>query len=96
MNELVAKYSVVLRSDLPPREKELLNEFCGKIGSSDGDMLLHFRCTKIDLSRNFYIEMESFKPGDEFTHPVRVPHHYVFLISGDDSRQPIGFLATHP
>ena len=92
VSDLVPTYSVVLRSDLSTREKELLGQFCGKLVSSSGEALLHFQCTKIDLSHHFYIEMEAFRPGDEFTHPVRVPHHYVLLISGDETRPPVGFM----
>ena len=86
-------YSVVLRSDISARDRELLEHFCCKITSKTSDPLLHFLCTKIDLSHHYYIEMETFKPSDEHTHPLRVPHHYVFLISGAESRPPIGFLS---
>jgi len=92
MSELTQTYSVVLKADLPSRERELLEHLCCKITSSDGGVLLHFQCTKIDVSHHFYIQMETFKPGDKITHPVKIPHHYVFLISGDESRPPIGFL----
>ena len=50
-------------------------------------------CMTVNLSHHVYIEMESFKPGDTDTHPLRIPHHFVFLISGAESSSPIGFLA---
>jgi hypothetical protein len=64
MSSLVQQYSVVLRSDLPPRERNLLENTC-KITSDSGPDLLYFQCTEIDLSDPFYIEMQTFKPGDE-------------------------------
>jgi hypothetical protein len=87
-----AKFSVVLRSNIPPNELELLAHFCCTIVAKQGEVLVHFLCTEIDLSHPFYITMETFKPKAEFTHFVRIPHHYVFLISGSESRPfPIGF-----
>lgn len=94
MSTLPEQYSVVLRSDLPQRERELLEQVCGKIVGGSGHDLLHFRCTSINLAHGFYIEMETFKPGDTQTHPVRVPHHLVFLISGSDNKASIGFTSN--
>jgi hypothetical protein len=86
------KYSVVLRSDIPALEAELLRQFCCRITNGQGQSLLHFLCTEIDLSHPFFVGMETFKPGAETTHPVRIPHHYVFLISGAEwASPPIGF-----
>ncbi|MDF2435261.1 MAG: hypothetical protein JWP44_4892 [Mucilaginibacter sp.] len=93
MATLSPTYSVVLRSDIPPLERELLEHFCAKIISRSGEPLLHFLCTKIDLSHFHYIAMETFTSGAEDTHPVHVPHQYVLLISGDEARPSIGFLA---
>ena len=90
---LTPRFSVVLRSDLPPRERELFEHFCCNITSPAGGHLLHFLCSEVDTSHPFYIEMETFKPSDTQTHPIRIPHHLVMLISGADSRAPIGFLA---
>jgi hypothetical protein len=91
MSALPEQFSVVFRSDLRERDRELLEQFCGEIAGGPGPDLLHFRCTSISLAHHFYIEMETFKPGDSQTHPVRVPHHFVFLISGSDSKASIGF-----
>lgn len=91
MPKLTPTYSVALFSDLPPRERELLEHFCCKITSSSGGDLLHFLCTKIDTSHFNYIQMETFRPGDEDTYPVQIPHRLVFLISGSESRPSIGF-----
>jgi hypothetical protein len=87
-----AKYSVVLRSNIPANEVELLEHFCIRIITKQGDALLHFLCTELDLSNPCYIAMKTFKPKAELTHPVQIPHHYVFLISGSESEPfPIGF-----
>lgn len=59
--------------------------------SKSGQVLLHF-CTNIDASHGYYPKMDTFKSGaDEFTSPIRIPHHYVLMISGDNSNpSPIG------
>src|SRR5262245_31559203 len=92
MSELIAAYSVVLRTDLPPRARDILSQLCCEVASTDGEPLLHFQCTKLDLSHPFYIEMETFKPGARDTHPVRIPHGDVFLNSGDETRPAVGFV----
>ena len=86
------KYSVLLKSGLPPREKELLNIFCFKLVSqSKGEDLLYFRCTQIDVSHHSYIEMEILHPDDLTLSVLRVPHHWVFLIRGSEDKPSIGF-----
>lgn len=92
MPVLAPAYSVVLRGNIPPAERELLSHFSHELVSSTGETLLHIQCTKIDLSHQIYIEMESFRSGDTETHPIRIPHHFVVLISGDEARPTIGFL----
>ena len=87
-------YSVVLRSDIPARERQLLEHVCSKITSPAGEPLLHFWCTKIDTSHHFYISMDTFKPGDESIHAIQIPHHFVFLISGAEYPKAIGFTAS--
>lgn len=91
--ELEPIYSVVLRSDVPPREQEFFEIFAaGKITpNSGGKPLLHFECTKIDVSHHSYIEMETFRQGDSATSPLKIPHHYVLAIHGLDKRPPVGF-----
>jgi hypothetical protein len=61
--------------------------------SKSGQVLLHFTCTNIDTSHDHYLRMDTFKSGaDEFTCPIRIPHHYVLMISGDNANpSPIGF-----
>ena len=54
---------------------------------------MEFRCTKIDVSHHSYIEAETHRPGAEGVFPVRLPHHYVFLIAGSEDRPSIGFFA---
>lgn len=90
-----ARYSVVLRSDLHPPERELLGQLCCRLKLSDGGgELLHFLCTQIDLSHHYLVQMETFRPGDVRTNPISIPHHYVSLISGADAEAPIGFLSA--
>src|SRR5271168_4793099 len=87
-----ANYSVVIRSDIPSLEAELLSHFCNRITSKTGSSLLHFLCTDVDLSRPCYVGMTTFKLKDQLTRPVQIPHHYVFVISGSVSDPcPIGF-----
>jgi hypothetical protein len=91
MTNLVATFSVVLRSDLPPLERELFSHFCSRITSDTNGDLLQFSCTKIDASHHFYLLMDTFKNGDTETHPIQIPHHFVFLISGEILPTSIGF-----
>ena len=95
MTEILARYSVVLRSDIPAREFEFLSRLCSHITSptGQGQDLLHFWCTQVDTSHHVYIQLETFKSGDEATYPVQVPHQYVLLISGAQTQRAIGFTA---
>lgn len=93
MSKLKENYTVVLRSDLPPLEKEFLEQLCFKVTSKDDSFLLVFRCTEVDTSHHYFINMETFKSKkDEFTMPIQVPLHYVILISGSKDRPSIGFV----
>ena len=91
--ELEPIYSVVIRSGLPPRDKEFLTIFaCGIITpDAEGEALIHFQCTKIDVSHHNYIEMETFRHGDSKTSPLKIPHHLVLAIHGSDQRPHVGF-----
>ena len=93
MSKLNDVYSVVLRDGIPIREKELLGHLCDKITNEEHGDLLHFRCTNIDLTHPIYLQMDTFKSGDVSTHPIKIPHHYIFLISGSEDTSEIGFLA---
>ena len=86
-------YSVVLRADLPPAERHLLERFCSVIDDGRGNLLLSLLCTRIDLSHAYYIEVETFKVSEAATHTLKFPHHLVFLISGAEFDAPIGFTA---
>jgi hypothetical protein len=86
-------YSVVLRADLPPAERHLLERFCGKVTDEEGNVLLNLLCTRIDVSHSHYIEVETFKPSEAVTHTLKFPHHLVFIISGAEFDAPIGFAA---
>lgn len=85
------RYSVILRSDIPASERELLATLCAEITTKTGPALLEFRCTKIDVSHHNYIEMETLPRHGEVTWPLRVFYYYVFLISGDEQGNRIGF-----
>jgi hypothetical protein len=93
MSKLEAVYSVIIKSGLPSREFELFKRLGCTVHNEQGEELIHFMCTSVDLSHHVYLEMEVFQPEDEFAHPLRVPHHYVLMISGAEGRKPIGFLA---
>ena len=86
-------YSVVLRSNIPPREREFFEAFsCGTITpNTEGESLLHFQCTKIDVSHHMYIEMETFRQGDVDTSPLKIPHQFVLAIHGFDAKHRVGF-----
>ena len=87
------QYSVFLRSDLPPGERELLLKLCSRvITAAFNSELLLFICTEIDVSHGRYIEMQTFQPGDDLLRTIRVPHEFVFLISGSEDRAAIGFI----
>ena len=91
MTNLAATYSVVLRADLPVLERELFSHLCSSITSETNGDLLHFSCTKIDTSHHFYLLMDTFKAGETKTRSVQIPHHFVFLISGEKLPTSIGF-----
>jgi len=91
MNDLTPTFSVVIRSDIPRLERELLQQFCCKITSDQEGELLHFLCTKIDVSHHSYIEMQTYTPKGQALYCVKIPHHYVFLIDGSKEHPSIGF-----
>lgn len=84
-------YSVVLKSGLPKNEADFLEIMCFKVVSPQGGYLLEFRCTEIDVSNHNYIEMEILSRSNQHQHTVRVPHHYVLMIDGSESRKTLGF-----
>jgi len=91
MDELTPIFSVVLRSGIPPLERELLQQFCCKISSTQEGELLHFMCTEIDVSHHVYIEMQTYSPKSTDLFCVKIPHHYVFFIDGSKDHPSIGF-----
>ena len=95
MKSLVAVHDVILRADLPPRERELLSHLAIKLTAPDlpGQELLCLPCTRIDTSHHVYLQLETFRPDDEVTVEIQIPHQYVLLISGSESRRTIGFMA---
>ena len=88
---LKATYSVVLRAGIPTVEAEFYRLFCGTITLDSGGVLLHFYCTRVDVSHHNYIEMQTFLPHKEGRFLLRVPHHYVLMIDGSEERPTIGF-----
>ncbi len=92
MPELKEKYFVVLKSDISPLERESFSHFGIKITSKTGGFLLCFQCVDIDVSHHYFISLETFKSkDDEFTVPIRMPHHYISMILGNEDRPSIGF-----
>ena len=93
MPEREILYSVVLRSDIPESDREILKQVaCEIVGGSDPS-LIELRCSKLDLSHPYYLLAESFKPSTQTLHPVQIPHHYVLLIHGDEDSPAAGFLS---
>lgn len=85
-------YSVILKSDIPSVERELLRRYCHEIHGDDGSTLLHFLCTGIDLSHPAYVEMQTFAPKSDTTSIIRIPHAYVLMIDGGVKKTGIGFM----
>ena len=96
MTELLARYNVVLRSDIPERDFNFLLKHCSPVAGPDGKPMLHFWCTQLDTSHPYYLQIDTFKSGDTVAYPVQIPHHFVFLISGSQRANPIGFTASLP
>jgi hypothetical protein len=96
MSELLAKYNVLLRSDIPAREFQLLLKHCSPVADADGKPMLHFWCTEIDTSHHYYLQISTFKAGDTVAYPVQIPHHLVLLISGAQRANSIGFTTALP
>lgn len=87
-----AKYSVLLRADLPPAEASILGRLAGRVVCKSGVELLKLSCSEIDLSHPYLAELKVIvqdNPG----HPLWIPQHYIFLVSGAGAKMPIGFLA---
>jgi hypothetical protein len=77
------KYSVILRDGINPNELEFLTQISRGIKLSSGAKLRELSCTEMqDIGA--YMEMNVFKPGDDWVLPLRLPHHYIFLISGQE------------
>lgn len=91
-----ATYSVVLRSGIPALERQLLEQFCCQLTSSQGESLLEFHCTQIDVSHHRYIELKTFRPPGTEVSTLLVPHEFVLLIDGSKQRPPIGFAGIPP
>ena len=86
-----AAFNVVLRSEIPPREREFLSQIAGKVGGPGKQDLLFFWCKSIDTSHHAYIQMNVIKPGTNTILPIQLPHNYVLLVSGSEARKAIGF-----
>lgn len=94
--ELQPTCSVVLKAELPSVERELLRRYCHEIHGHDGSTLLHFLCTRIDLSHPTYLEMQTFAPKSASTTSIRVPHVYVLLIDGGAKQPDTGLISSPP
>lgn len=95
MSKLRENYTVLLRSDIPTLEKELIEQMSFKIVSDKGtgEYLPMFRCTEVSTTHHYLISMETFKSDDdEFTMSVQLPLHYVVMISGSKDHPSMGFL----
>ncbi|WP_119155061.1 hypothetical protein [Caldimonas tepidiphila] len=93
MSDPIQKFSVVLRSELPARERALLEKWCCRVPGDAEPPMLQFLCTEIDETHAHYLEMRTFRPGEPQLRSIRIPHAFVLLISGSRDHPPIGFLA---
>lgn len=83
--EKQAKFSIVLRENaFSERELEFIVHLTGAIVGEDGKKLRHFFTNKLSMS-GMYLEFDAFKPGQTWKIPLRIPHHFVLLISGRDA-----------
>ena len=90
--KLEAKYSVVLREDIPAGEAEFLVALSSGIKLSSGRKLRQFSCTAVRVTAH-YLEMDVFKDGASWHLPVKIPHAYVLQISGkEDDARAAGFV----
>jgi len=78
------KYSVVLNVLPDSPYFGLLEQFCGKIFSTESRYLLYLRCSKIDNSHPIYLEVVAHKRIDAEIleeYKLWVPHVLVLMIS---------------
>jgi hypothetical protein len=92
MSTLVPQYDVVLRSDLPQRERELLEHTCCKLTSHAGPDLLDFTVYGNRPVAPVLHRDADFQARSRVGSSSRIPHHFVFLISGSVEHAAIGFL----
>lgn len=72
--------TVILRSDIPKPELELLSYYFKTIVSEQGHEIKYCQCEKIDVSHPNYLEIEIRHPKNLNILELRIPHNLVFLI----------------
>lgn len=90
-------FSVILRSDIPDVERELLRHYCHELHGSDGNTMLQLLCTRVDSADPRYLAMEVVLPRQRGACRLRIAHEQVFLIEGDGSAAtPLALAAAAP
>lgn len=87
-----AAYRIVLRSDLPATERELLRRYCHELHGYDGSTVLQLQAHRIDCSDARYLWLEAELPRQQGRCVLRLPHDSVFLIEGDGHAAPASLL----
>lgn len=88
MSAPTAPYLVILRSDLPATERELLRHYCHELHGYDGSTVLQLRARRLDTSDARYLWLEAELPRAQGRRVLRLPHECVFLIEGDGRAAP--------
>jgi hypothetical protein len=92
MNISDAIYSVVLSPALSGLARAFYQPYACSIAIG-GEELLHLWCAHVDDSHFAYLRVDAFKPGDERTQALRVPHSLVLAIHGAPAAEAqIGFV----
>ena len=93
MSDPTETFSVVIRSDLPAREREFLSHLAHEIVGPSGESLLELRCKTINTAHHHYLEADVFDRGGAQIMHVQIPHEFVLLIAGEGISRVIGFCA---
>lgn len=89
MTSPTAPYLVILRSDLPATERELLRHYCHELHGYDGSTVLQLRAHRIETGDARYLWLDAELPRQQGRRTLRLPHDCVFLIEGDGHAAPV-------
>lgn len=83
-----APWVVILRSDLPAIERELLRRYCHELHGYDGSTVLQLQAHRLDSSDARFLWLEAELPRQQGRRVLRLPYDCVFLIEGDAHAAP--------